>query len=345
MDAGTVREGVGAHHGLVRRNGDAEHVGDQAAGSVELARLDAGAYAEIVAARAERHHHFLERGVAGPFADAVDSALHLARAVANAGERVGHGQAQIVVAVDADDGPRDIRHILPDGANQRAELLRHGIARGVRNVDDGGAGVDDGLEHLEQVGRIGAAGVFGVELDVVGVLAGQLDRVDRHLHELGPLLRQRLAVLLVPELAHDVDVRDADPGVDARALGLGQRFAAGLDIARHRAGQGADDGALDLAGDELHGLEVLRRRGRIARLDDVDVQPRQLPGDGQLLPASETGAGRLLAISQRRVEYSHLIGHRALLPVIREDQQRQYTPATRGTAKTLTRPLPRASRA
>ena len=69
---------------------------------------------EVIGARAERHHDFFQRGVAGPFADPVDGAFHLARAVADAGERVGHRQAEIVVAVHADDGPLDVRHVLPN---------------------------------------------------------------------------------------------------------------------------------------------------------------------------------------------------------------------------------------
>ena len=44
------------------------------------------------------------------------------------------------------------------------------------------------------------------------------------------LLAERRAVALVPELARDVDVRRADPGVDARPRAARQRLAARLDI-------------------------------------------------------------------------------------------------------------------
>ena len=73
-----------------------------------------------------------------------------------------------------------------------------------------------------------------------------MHRVDGHLDEPGLLLAEGLAVLVVAELAEDVDVGDADAGVDARAAGLGEGLAAGLDIAGDGAGQGADGGALDL---------------------------------------------------------------------------------------------------
>ena len=57
---------------------------------------------EVVAPRAQRHHDLLERGVAGPLADAVDRALDLTGTVRHAGQRVRDGQAQVVVAVRRD---------------------------------------------------------------------------------------------------------------------------------------------------------------------------------------------------------------------------------------------------
>ena len=87
------------------------------------------------------------------------------------------------MAVDADGRPADVRHLLSNCPNQRAVLLRHGIARGIRNIDDRGSGLDGRLDHFEKIGRIGAAGVFRVELHVLHKLPGELDRRDRHFAE------------------------------------------------------------------------------------------------------------------------------------------------------------------
>ena len=60
----------------------------------------------------EGHHDLFQRGVAGPLAEAVDGHLDLARPGGDGRQRVGDGEAQVVVAVDADDrvatdaGPR-----------------------------------------------------------------------------------------------------------------------------------------------------------------------------------------------------------------------------------------------
>ena len=123
------------------------------------------------------------------------------------------------------------------------------------------------------------------------------------------LLAQRPAIALVAELAHDVNIRGADAGVDARPAGLGQGFAASFDVGGHGARKGADGRAFDFLRDEPDGLEIFRRGRRIAGLDDVHVQLRQLPGDDEFLAAAEARAGGLLAISQRGIEYRYFLGH------------------------------------
>jgi hypothetical protein len=102
VDAGLVGEGVLADHRLVRRHRRAGHHADHARGAVELARGDLGVVPPHVLAGLERHHHLLERGVAGPLADAVDGALDLRGAGADGRQRVRDGQTEVVVAVRAE---------------------------------------------------------------------------------------------------------------------------------------------------------------------------------------------------------------------------------------------------
>src|SRR5665647_2596533 len=60
--------------------------------------------------------------------------------------------------------------------------------------------------------------------------------------------------------------------------------------------------ALDLAGDGLDGLEIVRRSDGEAGLDDVDPQLGELAGDLELLGAVQRCARRLFAVAQRGVE-------------------------------------------
>ena len=95
VDSRAVRERVGADHRLVRRNLRCPACRPPAGWcGKQLARVDAGVHAEVVRARAQRHHHLFQRRVAGPFADSVDGALHLARAVQHAVQRIGHRHAR-----------------------------------------------------------------------------------------------------------------------------------------------------------------------------------------------------------------------------------------------------------
>src|SRR5687768_3310781 len=73
--------------------------------------------------------------------------------------------------------------------------------------------------------------------------------------------------------------------------------------------QARDDGALDLAGDRLHGLEVTRRRGGEAGLDHVDAEARELLRDLELLGGVQRDARRLLAVAQRGVEDDDAVVH------------------------------------
>ena len=56
------------------------------------------------------HDDLFERRVARALADAVDRALDLPHAGADRGQRVGDGEAEIVVAVRAEDRAVGIRH-------------------------------------------------------------------------------------------------------------------------------------------------------------------------------------------------------------------------------------------
>ena len=119
---------------------------------------------------------------------------------------------------------------------------------------------------------------------------------------------RRAPVALIAKLAHHVDVRCANAGVNARPFGFGESFPASLDVLRHGARQTADGRAMDLLRDLPHSLEVIWRRSGIAGFNDVHLQLGQLPGDGELFLTAEARSGRLLTVSQRRIEDCYLVG-------------------------------------
>jgi hypothetical protein len=200
-------------------------------------------------ARAQQHHDLLERGVAGPLAEAVDRALDLATALAEAGERVGHREPEVVMAVHRGVDVGQPGHESIELAPHGGVLVRHRVADRVGHVDRRRALVECDLQHLGGELELRAGGVHRRELDVVAVLLGVRDGgAGLALHVLAGGLK----------LVLDVDVAGRDEGVDPGPLGVLDRVPGRVDVLEAGASEAADDGPVDLAGDCLDGLEVAR---------------------------------------------------------------------------------------
>ena len=97
--------------------------------------------------------------------------------------------------------------------------------------------------------------------------------------------------------------------MDARILGVADRFPALVDVVGHGAAECGDLGAADLAGDAVDGVEVGGRGGGEAGLDAVDAHALEQLGDLQLLLGGEGDAGGLFAVAQGGIEDSDSISH------------------------------------
>ncbi len=131
VDAGFMREGIASDDGLVGLHGFTGHLGQHPTGGEEFRRSHPGLERPPVGAHAGGHHHFLERCVPGTFADAVDGALHLSCAGAERRQRVGHGQAKVVVAVSTEDHAIGSGHAGHHVAEKRGEVIGCAVADGV----------------------------------------------------------------------------------------------------------------------------------------------------------------------------------------------------------------------
>ena len=293
VDAALVGEGVLADDGLVvlhRKAGDGR---DIAAGPGDVLGLDACVIAQPVSAHLQRHDHFFQGGVAGPLAHAVDGDLHLPGPALHAGQAVGHGQAQVVVAVCGEDHAVGAGDVLDQVAEHRLVLGGIGVAHGVGDVDGGGAGADGGLHAASQEVALGAGGVLGRPFHVAAQVAGVGDRPGHHFeHRLGLHL----------QLPLHVDRAGGDEGVDTAPLCRPDGLGAALDVRLPGAGQAADRALGDDLGDPPDGLEVAVGGDGKARLDDVDPHVLEDLGQFQLLVQGHGGAGRLLAIAHGGVE-------------------------------------------
>ena len=103
----------------------------------------------------------------------------------------------------------------------RAVFVGQAVARGVGDVDNGRARIDDTLDDLDEEIVVGATGVLSVELHVVHILLGIAHAVLRALEAL---------VLGDAQLIVQMARAHAETGVDARTLGILERLCCTVDV-------------------------------------------------------------------------------------------------------------------
>ena len=133
------------------------------------------------------------------------------------------------------------------------------------------------FETCFEIVGIGAGGVFGGELDVIDVVAGELDGGDRFVQDL-------LARLL--ELVFQVDVAGGDEGMDARALGILKRLGGALDVEFGGSGKRGNLDPGKLAAHRIDSLEIAFGGDGEAGFQDIYAELNQLGGHPQLLGSS-----------------------------------------------------------
>ncbi len=290
-------EGVFADDRFVGLGLDAGDGGDEAAGGVNFAGVDPGFdVVEDITADFEGHDDLLQGRVSGPLSQAVDGALHLPGAVLDGGERVGDGEAQVVVVVDRDDGP-----VADEGfefGDAGSDFIGQKDADGVGDIDRSGSRVDRGVDDLFHKAHLAASGVFEAELHVVDEGPGILHRLHGPFdHLLG----------FHPQLVLHMDGAGGDEGVDPLFWRGGDGVTGGFDILFQGPGQGADGRGLDPLSDAVDGVEIPGARRGEARLDDVHAQLLELAGDLDLLFGVHGGAGALLPVTEGGVENDDML--------------------------------------
>ena len=241
-----------------------------------------------------------EVGVPRALAEAVQRALHVTRAGAHRGHRVGDRAAGVVVAVDAD------HHVAADMAvhvgDDRLDLVRQRPTVGVAQHDVGGALDHRRLErpHRELRGALVAVEeVLHVDEHAAAVGRQVLDRVGDHRLALVERRLERLGHVILGALGDDAD------GLGAGLDQVAQRRVV-VDLALRPAGRAERDeragGQRQLVAGAGEELDVLRVGARPAALDVAHAQQVELLGDPQLVLDAGRDAFDLQAVAQRRVE-------------------------------------------
>ena len=172
MYAGLVGKGIGAHNGLVPLDLKASQGRNHPGSLVNLASVNVGADMIMIGPNLQGHHDLLERTIAGPLAQAINGTLDLAGTGANGRKRIGNGQAQIVVAVNGNDGIGYIGDIGYQIGNNPVEVLRSGVANRIGNIDGRCTSGYDGLDDLTKELGLSARSILRGKLHVVNNAPG-----------------------------------------------------------------------------------------------------------------------------------------------------------------------------
>ena len=136
--------------------------------------------------RLEDHGDLFEGSVAGPFTDAVDRDLTLARSVHQSGHCVGRGHAQVVVAVGGDDGVLDSGDMVAEILDLGSIFLRKTVSGRIRDVHHGSSGLDHGFDYSGEEFIVGTSGILGVEFHIFNIFLGVFHRAYRPFENLLP---------------------------------------------------------------------------------------------------------------------------------------------------------------
>ena len=258
-----------------------------------------------VAADHQRGGDLFEGGVAGSLTDAGDGALDLTRACLNARKGVGDGHAEVVVTVRREDDVLGARDLLGEHAEGGGVLFGGRVADCVGDVDGSGSCLNSGADDLDKKVRVGAGGVLGGELNVVGKGAGKTDGFGGLVEGLGASDLQ---------FGLKVQVRGGQEGVDPGFFCGFDGTGGGFDILALAAGKGGYTGATNLAGDGADGVGVSLAGDGKAGLEHVDAKVGKLVGHAELFLVVHGAARGLFAVAESGVEEDDLIrGHWAWL--------------------------------
>ena len=161
--------------------------------------------------------------------------------------------------------------------------------------------LDGDFADFDEEGGVGAGGVFGGELDVVVVGAGEGDH--------GGDLVEGLGAGDV-ELGAHVEVGGGEEGVDSRAVGTFEGAGGGFDVFALGSCEGADDRAVlgaDFVRDLADGGGVAFGGDGESGFDDVYAEGGELVGEAEFFGSVHGAAGGLLAVAEGGVEEDDVV--------------------------------------
>ena len=299
MNSGRMREGIGTDHGFVRLDGEAGHGRHKLRRRNKLTGVDINAELKEVITGFNRHDNFFESAVTGSFAKTVDRALNLtSTAVDYAGQRIGDGKSEIVVAVNRPNGLVCVVNMLAQVANKSTEFRWNSISDGIRNVDRGSAFADRRFNDAVQEFRLRAGSVFAGELDIVGVFLCDANGFNSPRDY---LLRRHVELLL------HVKRRSCNERMNAASRSCGNSLAGFSHIGRICSGKRTNRRVANHLGDCTDGFKVSGRSSSKTSFNHINTKELKLFGNAEFVLRAHACAGTLFSVTKGCIENKKLV--------------------------------------
>jgi len=150
------------------------------------------------------------------------------------------------------------------------EFSRHRVTNGIGNVDCRGTGLDGSRDHLGEISKLCARGIFRRKLDVIAQFFGHTNCANRTFYDffLGHL-----------EFVFTVNSARGDEDMDAMIVSTFNRRMDFFNVLGIAAGKTANCWSTIFIGDCFHRFKIARRCCRETGLDNVHVKIRKGLGD------------------------------------------------------------------
>ena len=230
------------------------------------------------------------------------------------GERVGHGEAEIIMAVGAENRIGRSTSLGDDLGEHVAVFFGCSVAGGIGKIDGGGTRGDGGLDDLDEEIDFSAGSIFRRELYVGGKATGAANSVGGETEDL-------VAGFTEFKIAMDFagTKKNVNPALFASRFHGG---SGGINVGVDAAGQATDDGTADGPGNFLDGIEIAPTGNREARFDDIDAEASELASDLEFLATRHGGAWALLPVAKSGVEDLNMRARRHSMSLARNSQRR-----------------------
>ena len=233
---------------------------------------------------AKRNCDFLQSGVSCALSEAERRDGRMRRPGADGRERIGGGEANVVMAMKFD---REVG-LFADTPDRLICAERLEQPERVGEAKPPGAAFSRGAQDLANVARIGAGRILSAERDAQPVLASIGDNFAHAQRDAFDIRLQLHGHLQPGHWRGNVDMRHA-------------RAQRGVDVVFFQSAPSHDAAGQPVGGDARNGVNFLGAHGRRSAFDLVDAGVSQCARNRKFLRNAEGDARRLLAIAKRRI--------------------------------------------